>query len=66
MQEPTVMILKVGAAHNELAAFSITPKMSFLNLILCCASVVMPPPQFEVVFVLVMGHFHALLFKCLI
>lgn len=31
---------KVGAGHYELAAFSITPKMSFLNLILCCASVV--------------------------
>ena len=31
---------KVGAVHYELAAFFITPKMSLLNLILCCASVV--------------------------
>lgn len=58
---------KVGTGHYGFAAFSITPKMSFLNLILCCASVVTAFfPRFEVVFVLLMGHFRSGLFKCFI
>lgn len=31
---------KVGPVHYELAAFPITPRMIFLNPILCCTSVV--------------------------